>query len=302
MKSILLLGGTRYFGRGILKTFASRGDNVTVLSRGNRPLPSGFLTQEWIRCDRKDESALREAVSGREFDIVIDNICYDVADAESALRIFSGVCGLYIMTSSIMSYLNLYLQGRALRETDWKYAESTAGMEMQYHSELLKYAKSKRACESLFLASNTLDSVVLRLPNVVGENDFSGRSAVLPQALKRSGAIEFSGHPHDTFQQVYEQDLEKTYLFVADANINELPRSYNVGPPPILVSHYIEMIAEAIGVNAEVSYVNPQISSTNGEPFPKNVSMDCRAIERDLGIAFTPYARFIPKLANWFTK
>ena len=206
------------------------------------------------------------------------------------------------MTSSVMSYLNLYLSRRALRESDWQYAESVSGMELQYTGEQLKYAENKRECEDLLLGSSTLNTTVLRLPNVVGENDFSGRSAVLPQALKRTGTIEMFGHPNDTYQQVYEGDLEKTFLGVADANIEELPLSYNVGPPPILVSQYLSIIADAIGVEAEISYINSKVKTGQSAPFPKNVSVDCHAIERDLAITFTPCSQFIPKIAHWFTK
>jgi len=300
MKEVLILGGTRFFGRCILDAFASRGDRVTVLSRGNRPLPSGLSAQEWLRCDRKDESALRAVSRRRDYDVVIDNICYEVDDAKAAVRVFSGRCGRYIMTSSVMTYLNLYLEGRPLREGDWTRAETTAGMDAQYGPQELEYATRKRQCENEFFSAQGLDAVVMRLPNVVGEDDFSGKSGVLPLAIQPDGKVEFVGHPHDMYQQVSADDLGSAYTRCADAGINQFPRAYNLGAPPIAISRYLEIIAEALGHQADVTWLDPQSEAGNGLPFPKNVIVDCTAIENDLGVRFTSYAAFLPRLTRWY--
>lgn len=298
MKKVLIIGGTRFFGRGILAAFVSRGDQVIVLSRGNRPLPANHSSLQWIKCDRKDEGELRATLGGRDFDVVIDNVCYEPEDAQAAVRVFAGRCGRYILTSSVMSYYNLTLSAQSLTEDEWPKGTSLDGMEAQYLPQELNYARNKRGCEEVFLSTDDLDTTVMRLQNVVGEDDFSGKSGSLPLALIQGDSVAINAQENDTYQQLYSHDIGPAYARAADTGLSGSSHAYNLAAAPIAVPGYLDVLADALDVPLSISCADDQ--KPRGVPFPTNVTIDCTKAEQELGIAFTPCEAFLPPVARWY--
>src|SRR5713101_274594 len=72
-RKTLVIGGTLFIGRELVRRLLERGDRVTILHRGRSRLPEGV---DEIICDRNDETAVRQQLAGREFDVVFDN-AYD---------------------------------------------------------------------------------------------------------------------------------------------------------------------------------------------------------------------------------
>jgi nucleoside-diphosphate-sugar epimerase len=67
---ILVLGGTHFVGRAVVEAALERGDEVTLLNRGvSGPTPDGVTA---LRADRRDADQLASALSGKEWDAVID--------------------------------------------------------------------------------------------------------------------------------------------------------------------------------------------------------------------------------------
>lgn len=297
-RSVLMIGGTRFFGRGILAELQRRGHAVTVLTRGNRPPPAGPAAV--LTADRKDPRALAAALGGRGFDAVIDNVCYEPADAEAAARLFAGRCRRYVFTSSVMSYLNAYRSGRPLAEEDWEAARSVEGMEEQYGARELDYARNKRACEQVFLGAAELNPLVFRLHNVVGPDDFSGKSAVIPQAIARDGAVTLSGRATDTYQQVFAGDLGALYAEAVERQAG-LAAAYNVAAPPLPQGDYAALAAAALGVPAAVGYAPPGTPGALA-PFPRNVVLDGGRLARDFAAPPTPIPDFLPAMARGYAE
>ena len=69
----LVIGGTLFIGRELVRRLLARGDHVTILHRGRMAVPEGV---DEIVCDRNDVEAVRRALGGRQFDLVFDNV-YD---------------------------------------------------------------------------------------------------------------------------------------------------------------------------------------------------------------------------------
>ncbi|MCX4803684.1 NAD-dependent epimerase/dehydratase family protein [Streptomyces sp. NBC_01214] len=101
MKRILVIGGSRYFGKALVTRAREAGDEVTVLNRGSGAPPRGV---DRLVADRDDEEALRAALGRREFDVVVDQVCYTPLQAAVARRVFAGRTGRYVMTSTMEVY------------------------------------------------------------------------------------------------------------------------------------------------------------------------------------------------------
>src|SRR3990172_12089518 len=68
---VLVMGGTEFISRDVVRELLSRGHEVTVFNRGKRAerLPAGVAA---IAGDRKDHAGLRERLKGRRFEGVFD--------------------------------------------------------------------------------------------------------------------------------------------------------------------------------------------------------------------------------------
>ncbi len=69
--NLLVIGGSGFVSGTVVKTAVSQGHDVTVVTRGNKPLPDGIRA---ITADRKDRSAFKKAIekSGKKWDAVLE--------------------------------------------------------------------------------------------------------------------------------------------------------------------------------------------------------------------------------------
>ena len=72
--NVLVIGGTLFIGRVLVKELAASGHSVTVLHR--KPKHDLGRHVGSIQADRNDGAALRAALAGKQFDVVFDNV-YD---------------------------------------------------------------------------------------------------------------------------------------------------------------------------------------------------------------------------------
>ena len=101
---ILILGGTRFFGKATANILSSDGHDVVTTSRS-------ASAQDQIRhviCDRKDQHALEHLLQRETPDAILDMVCFDNGDGLGVTKLFdSGLMasvGHYIMVSSFFVY------------------------------------------------------------------------------------------------------------------------------------------------------------------------------------------------------
>ncbi|MCP2322850.1 nucleoside-diphosphate-sugar epimerase [Hamadaea flava] len=90
MMDVLVIGGSRYFGKHVIEQLLAAGVRVTVVNRGSAAAPAGTTH---LVADRDDEAALRAALGSRTFDAVLDQVCYTPRQADIAARVFDGRTG-----------------------------------------------------------------------------------------------------------------------------------------------------------------------------------------------------------------
>ncbi|PAK53505.1 NAD-dependent epimerase/dehydratase family protein [Paenibacillus sp. 7541] len=168
MKNVLVLGGTRFFGRRLVSRLIEAGADVTILTRGVSEDPFGDKVQR-LQADRTDPDALRQAVEGQQWDVVYDNICYTPEEAEQAAEIFAGRTGLYVLTSTLAVYDNA---DHPLQEGDfdpYNYPVQT-NPERKY-----SYKEGKRLSEAVLFGRSNLAVAAVRFPIVLGTDDYTKR-------------------------------------------------------------------------------------------------------------------------------
>ncbi|MFJ9943099.1 NAD-dependent epimerase/dehydratase family protein [Streptomyces erythrochromogenes] len=206
MKRILVIGGSRYFGKSLVTRLRDAGNTVTVLNRGSSAPPPGVGR---LLADRDDEAALRAALGGRDFDVVVDQVCYTPLQAAVARRVFAGRTGRYVMTSTMEVYAPATLPAGSAPHTvpvaeesldptgpprpggDDPGSPSRAGAARAY-------AEGKRRAEAVFLREPPFPYVSVRTAHVLGGGraEFTGR---LAHYVERIGA----GTPVDVHEAPY---------------------------------------------------------------------------------------------------
>jgi len=97
--NVLILGGTGVVSGGILRQLLAHGHKATVYHRGRTRLKGRGVTE--IFGDRTNRPAFETLMKSLKFDAVMDVLCFNREDAESAFRAFNGRVKHYIHTSSV---------------------------------------------------------------------------------------------------------------------------------------------------------------------------------------------------------
>lgn len=167
MKTALVLGGTRFFGVKLVQSLLENGVAVTVATRGNTRIP--FPDVESIQFDRNDVESFHSAFEGRKWDVIFDQICYSSNDARNAIEVFENKTNKYIFTSTLSVYDIL---DKELVEHDFDpYSHPIKLGE----KDEFTYQEGKRQAEAVFFQNAPFPVVAVRLPIVLGENDYTER-------------------------------------------------------------------------------------------------------------------------------
>lgn len=163
----LVIGGNRFFGRHLVSLLLKDGTKVTILNRGKHPDPFG-TTVERIRCDRRDPEKLFQAIKGKTFDVVFDQVCYDAYDARAACKVFEGITPLYVFTSS----MSVYPTGPSIVERAY---DPKANRIMKAVEVTQNPGEAKRQAESVFFTDAKFRVIAARFPIVCGLDDYTSR-------------------------------------------------------------------------------------------------------------------------------
>lgn len=169
MASILVLGGTRFFGRRLVQNLIDDGHCVSIGTRGNiRPDFSSEV--EYLTLDRRDPISMANVLKGRRWDVVYDQICMDSIDASHSVEALGDEVGLYVLTSSLAVY---DLQKKS--ETSEQNFDPLSYPLLVKDSADVGYAEGKRLAEAFLYQRAKFPVISARFPIVLGEDDYTQR-------------------------------------------------------------------------------------------------------------------------------
>jgi len=179
-QNVLVIGGTRFFGKLLVEGLLDAGHAVTIATRGQAPDTFGTRVRR-LRVDRRDAAAMARTFAAElGFDLVYDQMCYSPLDAAISAETFAGKVGRYVMASTIEVYNHLHGQvDRPLREDDVDLAREPVDMAYPWHAPEVAeaaYGRGKRQAEAFFQQDGRLPVVSVRIGHVLaGPEDFTGR-------------------------------------------------------------------------------------------------------------------------------
>lgn len=257
MKNILVLGGTRFFGQKLVELLVEDGHQVTIITRGKSGNPFGDKV-EHIIADRTKKEDLVKVVDGRAFDIVYDNICFSPNEAIDVCEVFNGKIDKLVFTSTLSTY---EIDGKEKAEADFD----------PYHYDIqmgdsndFSYGEGKRQAEAVFFKHAQFPVVAVRLPIVMGEDDYTRR---LHFHVERVAKGEPIGFVNMEAEMSYFQATEAA-LFLKWAGMTEAEGPYNAtANGKVSLSELMKLVEKATGKTAKVSLEgNDEIRSPYAVP------------------------------------
>ncbi|MGW0394682.1 NAD-dependent epimerase/dehydratase family protein [Streptomyces sp. NPDC003042] len=252
MRKILVVGGSRYFGKHLVTLLRDAGNEVTVLNRGSTVPPSGVAH---LAADRDDERQLLAALGARTFDVVVDQVCYTPHQAATARRVFAGGrTGRYVMTSTMEVYdpatfrtpPRAPLIAPVVEESVDPAAFQADAGPWQPSDAAAAYAEGKRQAEAVFLRDPAFPYVSVRTAHVLGGGraDFTGRLAHYVERIGAGLPVDVHASPYAT-SFIHHREIAE---FLAWAAAGTFTGPVNAGSHgPLSVTRLGELVAERVG-------------------------------------------------------
>ncbi len=201
---ILVMGGTRFFGKRLVHNLIKKGHQVTILTRGNTADDFGDSVQR-LKGDRTNAKQL-SALIKENYDSVVDQMCMTASDANASIEAFKGRIGQYIMTST----LSVYDAEAALLETDWMAEDYKMGEASN------SYQEGKCAAEHAFLSA-PFPVARMRIPIVLGTDDYTRRLHMHIEHVAEEKAISFPNLVAE-FSYVRAEDAAAALQWMVETN------------------------------------------------------------------------------------
>lgn len=278
MRNVLVTGGTVFVSRFAAEYFVSKGDNVFVLNRGNRPQPKGVTP---IICDRH---AIGDRLKDKAFDLVVDVSAYTRVDAESLVSAL-GDFGCYVFISSGAVYPETL--PLPFREEQLCGRNSVWG----------DYGANKLDAEN-FLLENVRNAYTVRPPYLYGRYENLYRAPYIFDCAERGQPV-----------YVPRTDLPLQFFHVYDLcrfidilySVRPLERIFNVGNPnTVTAEEWVRICFKAVGKMPELKVAPKDCFARNYFCF---YDMDYRLdVSRMLGLMtdVKPLAEGIREEYEWY--
>ncbi len=251
---ILIIGGNRFFGKRLAQLFLQQGIDLTLLNRGK--LDDGFGKNiKRIIMDRRILDSKHPDLN-QKWDYVFDQVCYDSHEARSAIETFRDKTSNYVFTST----LSVYNPGADLKEDDF---DSCHYKFNQDCNQKLNYGEAKRQAESLFIQQKYFKVTAVRLPYVLGPDDYTQRLNFHIQKIMQNSPIYFPNiNAKNSF--IHAEDAA---LFLAYLIKNEILGPINCSSKtPLSLKELVQTIEKITNSQAKIcNEENEKNSSPYGD-------------------------------------
>lgn len=289
--NILVLGGTRFFGKKLVERYIQNGHSVTILTRGQSGNPFGTKVKQLI-VNRDDADSLSQALSNTTWDIVYDNICYSPNEAHKICEILESKTKKFVFTSTLSTY---DIDGNVKTEEDFNPYDYEVRMG---NREDFSYGEGKRQAEAVLFKEATFPVVAVRFPIVMGKNDYTRRLHFHVERVLQEQPISL---PNIEAKMSFITDDEAA-AFLYFAGITPIEGPYNAtAAGAISLKDLLGLIEETTGKSAKISLVGNDEMSQSPYGVPADWYMSTTKAEA-AGFTFSQLHDWLPTLVKTLVK
>lgn len=275
--NVLIMGGTTFFGKRLVRQLRAEGDDVTIATRGQTPDDFGDEVTR-VRFDRESRDSMAAAFSDSRFDVVFDQIGYAPDDIKDACAVFADRIGHYVFTSSNTVYPH---SGVCLSEDVFDPMSIDPG-----HGRMsdMSYTEGKQRAEAYLFQHAAFPVAAARFPVVLGPDDPTDRFQLHVNNVRQGKPFRRDG-PSGRMSYIGPDDAGR---FLAWVGRTGRTGPYNAACPEAMdLEELLQRIARTLG--AALPSAKP---GEEAEPSPFQLpdgewTLDMTRAERD-GFRFTP--------------
>ncbi|XP_078376896.1 uncharacterized protein LOC144660177 [Oculina patagonica] len=262
-RKILVFGGNGFIGSETVRRLLDRGDEITIVNRGNWYFDSEERIKPFVkahlRCDRDKLLKLdcEELLTSGNYDAVIDFSSYNARQIKQVVDLLRDRVGvyIYISTDSIYEVCEKSHSGSSAEEDAVRPKSGKKRLELKREE---KYGHDKLACEEVLeeeRKSSGLPYVALRFPDVIGPRDSSFRFWTYQLWIRIHKEIKHpvhmpSGVSEVKFSLIHVEDAAKAIEKVLDVG----PAAHNQAINVAFNEHFtlkelLRNIADKLGID-----------------------------------------------------
>lgn len=283
LKKVLVLGGTRFFGKRLVHAWVEAGADVTVATRGlaEVELPSGVKR---LTLDRDDRESLA-AAGEQSWDIVYDNICYSSQNALDACDVFRGKVGKYVLTSTLSVY---DFSDESLKEEAFDpYTYEIVPLAR----DKVTYQEGKRQAEAVFFQQTDFPVAAVRFPIVLAEDDYTQRLHFHVEHIQQERPIGIA-NPQAVMCFIHAQEAAEFLQWVGASSVTGPVNACSHGT--IRQQTLMENIAKVVGKPAQL-VAEKDAADFSPFAFPSSFYMDNQKAQA-AGFSFWELDAWLPEL------
>ncbi|MDK1476540.1 NAD-dependent epimerase/dehydratase family protein [Streptomyces sp. 549] len=307
MAGICVIGGTRFFGKLLVRRLIDEGHQITLVTRGRAGDPFGSAVRR-LHADVNQPGQLATAVKGERFDTVIHQACYTPNAALDACAAFGKRAGRFVLTSSMEVYnaetfrhqtpappMSAFAREDELRPEQGEYDAGLPWDDLDFVGR--NYGEGKRQAESALVRNADVPVTVARVAHVLAAaDDFTGRLRFHVDRARAGEPVTVHTRPGRT-SLVHAPDVAAA---LSRAATSDLAGVVNVASPdPANVYDVCAAVDRATGRDTLVV----ERDSPGGDPAlsPYSCATDfgmdtARAVS--LGFDLAPVSRWLPEIAR----
>ena len=248
---ILVIGGTRFFGIPMVEELLNAGHHVTIATRGLSADSFGSSVQRII-LDRTDAQSVRDALSGRRFDVIIDKLAYCSNDIKSVMD--AADFDQYIQMSTTAVYEPKHIN---TVESDF----DALSKELIWCGRPdFPYAEIKRQAEcALWQKYPDRNWIAVRYPFVIGKDDYTKRLLFYVEHVMKSIPM-FIDNPDCRMGFIRSDEAGKFLAFLAGKDFRGAVNGASDGT--VSVREILNYVEQKTGKKAVIE--------AGGDPAPYN--------------------------------
>ncbi len=242
---VLFIGGTGIISSACSQLAVERGIELYLFNRGesNRPAPPGAHV---LRGDIRDVESARNALVGREFDVVVDWVAYTPDHVQRDIELFRERTGQYIFISSASAYQT--------PPANLPVTESTP-LDNPYWS----YSRDKIACEDLLVRvyrEHKFPMTIVRPSHTYDQtmSPIEGGYTMIDR-MRKGKPVVVHGDGTSLWTLTHHRDFAKGFVGLL-GNDHAIGESFHITSDEILTWNQIyEILAHAAGASARLVHV-----------------------------------------------
>jgi len=214
---ILILGGTRFMGSFLAEQLLERGDDLTLVHRGQTQVHA-FDGARHVLLDRADGHA---AIPRESWDVVVDVSGYVPGQVYDAVRHLEASAARYVFVSSISAYADVAQPGvtesAPLAQLSAQAADEALA-DVRSPRSMQTYGEDKALSERVVLDTvGAARSTIVRPGMIVGPRDPTGRFSYWVRRSGEGGEILAPAPADQPVQAIDARDLAAFIVRLIDA-------------------------------------------------------------------------------------